>query len=104
MLNGDWQVSWAGEYEAGGVTFTYRPQDAARGESLLARGPLLEPVDLMVRDKLKLLNYIVLFYLKHKSLYVIINYIAHYSNVLFNCIRFVLFSIVVFIYAFLAEN
>ncbi|KAF4514265.1 UNVERIFIED_CONTAM: hypothetical protein B566_EDAN018781 [Ephemera danica] len=48
LLNGDWQINWAGEYEAGGVTFVYRPQDAARGEALSARGPLLEPVDLMV--------------------------------------------------------
>ncbi|XP_071452183.1 ADAMTS-like protein 4 [Hetaerina americana] len=48
IINGNWAINWSGEYEAAGARFTYRRQDASGGEYIAAKGPLLEPVDIMV--------------------------------------------------------
>ncbi|XP_046403340.1 ADAMTS-like protein 4 isoform X2 [Ischnura elegans] len=48
IINGNWAINWSGEYEAAGTRFTYRRQDANGGEYIAAKGPLLEPVDIMV--------------------------------------------------------
>ena len=49
VFNGNWAISWSGDYEAAGTTFTYRRQDAATPELISAQGPLAEPIDIMVR-------------------------------------------------------
>ncbi|KAG0716300.1 Thrombospondin type-1 domain-containing protein 4 [Chionoecetes opilio] len=48
ILNGNWDIKTAGEYEAGGTTFIYTPGSEERGERLSAPGPLREPVDFML--------------------------------------------------------
>ncbi|KAG8227019.1 hypothetical protein J437_LFUL000325, partial [Ladona fulva] len=48
IINGNWAINWSGEYDAAGARFTYRRQDASGGEYIAAKGPLLEPVDIMV--------------------------------------------------------
>lgn len=48
ILNGNWDIKTAGEYEAGGTTFIYTPGSEEHGERLSAPGPLREPVDFML--------------------------------------------------------
>ncbi len=49
ILNGNWAISWPGEYEGAGARFQYTRQDTRSLESIEASGPLNEPVDLLVR-------------------------------------------------------
>ncbi|GLH11133.1 Uncharacterized protein GBIM_15974, partial [Gryllus bimaculatus] len=48
VINGNWGISWSGEYEAAGTRVTYRRQDAGLLETVTAPGPLTEPLDIMV--------------------------------------------------------
>ncbi|XP_063226232.1 ADAMTS-like protein 4 isoform X2 [Bacillus rossius redtenbacheri] len=48
IVNGNWAINWSGVYEGAGTHFTFRRQDAARGDVITAPGPLLEPVDIML--------------------------------------------------------
>ena len=52
VFNGNWAISWSGDYEAAGTTFTYRRQDATAPELITARGPLSEALDIMVSNDL----------------------------------------------------
>jgi len=49
ILNGNWAISWPGEYEGAGAKFLYKRQDVMTMESIESAGPLQEPVDLLVR-------------------------------------------------------
>ncbi|CAL8069311.1 unnamed protein product [Orchesella dallaii] len=48
IFNGDWRLSWTGDYEGAGTTFHYARQDLKTLESILSLGPIQEPIDLMV--------------------------------------------------------
>jgi len=48
ILNGNWAISWPGEYEGAGSKFHYIRQDSKSLESIDAVGPLTEPIDLLV--------------------------------------------------------
>jgi ADAM-TS Spacer 1 len=52
VFNGNWAINWSGEYQAAGATFTYRRQDASTPELISTRGPLTEPIDIMVMTHL----------------------------------------------------
>lgn len=47
-MNGNWAVSWPGEYQGAGSKFHYVRQNGKSLESIEARGPLTEPIDLLV--------------------------------------------------------
>ncbi|ODN02530.1 Thrombospondin type-1 domain-containing protein 4 [Orchesella cincta] len=48
IFNGDWRLSWTGDYEGAGATFHYARQDLKTLESITSLGPIQEPIDLMV--------------------------------------------------------
>ncbi|XP_047474105.1 uncharacterized protein LOC125028674 [Penaeus chinensis] len=48
VLNGNWDIQAAGQYQAGGTVFTYTPSDDDSGEQLAAPGPLRESIELML--------------------------------------------------------
>ncbi|CAG7705866.1 unnamed protein product, partial [Allacma fusca] len=48
ILNGNWAISWPGEYEGAGAKFLYTRQDLQSHESIASPGPLREPIDLLV--------------------------------------------------------
>ena len=47
VINGDWKISYTGNYSAGGVQFVYDRDGTS--ETLRAAGPLTENVTLVVR-------------------------------------------------------
>lgn len=48
LLNGNYSISWSGEYKAAGTTFVYLRQGPQNLESFSAAGPLKEPIAVMV--------------------------------------------------------
>ncbi|KAG7157127.1 Thrombospondin type-1 domain-containing protein 4-like 2 [Homarus americanus] len=47
VLNGNWDIEAAGQYQAAGTTFLYTPSSDDHGEQLSAPGPLTQPIDFM---------------------------------------------------------
>lgn len=51
IINGNWAIKWSGNYEAVGTTFTYIRHDSQNnqlGESITAKGPTNEEIDLLI--------------------------------------------------------
>lgn len=60
IINGNFAISWSGEYEAAGTKFLYRRQGGSLVESISAPGPLLQSVDVMVLKILTLIKFSII--------------------------------------------
>ncbi|MPC26314.1 ADAMTS-like protein 4 [Portunus trituberculatus] len=49
FLNGNWMANVSGHYYSAGTAFTYQRSDFFTGDMVTAKGPLQQPVDVIVR-------------------------------------------------------
>ena len=48
FLNGNWAANVTGRYYSAGTTFMYQRSDFYAGDKVTAKGPLLQPIDVIV--------------------------------------------------------